>query len=171
LVWPPPPAPPHEGEGSLLGACVCPCLPPLGGEGLRVGGDRVSKARRLRKEATVPERVLWAELRQLKARGFHFRRQVAMGPYFADFACHKARLVIEVDGHLHGDESAQAYDAERTAFLEGEGYGVLRFSNGEVVSNVEGVMVVVMDALEGASETPTPSPSPQGGGEQRGKNG
>ena len=79
-----------------------------------------------------------------------FRRQQALGPYFADFASHAARLVIEVDGGQHGD--AVAYDEARSRLLTGEGYRVIRFWNDDVMTNIEGVLAQIDAAL-------TPSPS------------
>ena len=73
----------------------------------------------------------------------HFRHQVPLGPYYADFASHAARLIIEVDGSQHGEER----DAARTHFLEGEGYRVLRFWNNEVLGNLDGVLRTIAAAL------------------------
>jgi very-short-patch-repair endonuclease len=78
-----------------------------------------------------------------------------------DFASHDARLIIEVDGGQHA-EMLDA-DARRTAFLEAEGYRVLRFWNNDVLGNIDGVLEVIQRAI---TTTPTPNPSPQGGGEQ-----
>jgi very-short-patch-repair endonuclease len=69
---------------------------------------------------TPAERALRSGLRR-SFPGVHFRYQVPIGPYYADVACHSARLIIEVDGSQHQD--AAAYDADRTAFLESQGYG------------------------------------------------
>ena len=93
--------------------------------------------------------------------GAHFRRQVRLGPYIADFASHNAKLVIEVDGGQHAEQSE--LDAARTRFLQTEGYRVLRFWNNDVLRNIDGVLEVIQRAI---AATPTPSPSPQGGGEQ-----
>jgi len=83
----------------------------------------------------------------LKAAGFHFRRQAPLGPYIADFACHAARLVIEVDGGQHAEDGGVERDMRRTAWLEGQGYRVLRFWNSDVLGNVDGVMTVVRETL------------------------
>jgi very-short-patch-repair endonuclease len=72
--------------------------------------------------------------------GSHFRRQVIIGPYIADFACMAAKLIIEVDGSQHGDDSNRACDAERTKWLETEGYRVLRYWNNDIYRNIEGVL-------------------------------
>jgi len=105
---------------------------------------------------TPAERALRAGLR----RSFphvHFRYQAPIGPYYADVACHGMRLVIEVDGSQHAD--AADYDAERTAFLEGRGYKVLRFWNNEVLQNLEGVLTAIAAVL--------PSPLAGEGGAKR----
>ena len=82
------------------------------------------RARTLRREATDAEKRMWRALREAFPHA-KFRRQQALGPFFADFASHAARLVIEVDGRQHGE--AVAYDEARTRFIEGEGYRVIRF--------------------------------------------
>jgi very-short-patch-repair endonuclease len=109
----------------------------------------VSRARGLRKNATDAEKQMWTALRE-KIPGAKFRRQVPIGPYYADFLCFSAKLVIEVDGGQHGE--AQDYDARRTAFIEGKGYRVIRFWNNDVLENIDGVIAVVIDSL-------SPSPS------------
>src|SRR3954452_17915516 len=101
---------------------------------------RVPQARGMNREPTEAERVLWQHLRHLSVHGSHFRRQATIGPYFADFACHHARLMIDVNGGQHNDDDRIARDARRTADLIPRGYRVLRFWNNDVFSNIEGVM-------------------------------
>ena len=122
----------------------------------------IARARSLRTNATPPERHLWKVLRSFNANGHHFRRQVPIGPYFADFAGHHPKLVVELDGDTHGTSAGLAYDARRDAYLRRIGYVVLRVTNPDVIKNPEGVWHLVHEAL--ASITPTPDPSPQGGG-------
>jgi very-short-patch-repair endonuclease len=105
------------------------------------------RARALRADTTDAERVLWFSLRTLKDRGFHFRRQMPIDPYIADFACKSARLIVELDGSQHGETSARVYDEVRTRFLGGRGYRVLRFWNEEVFSNRDGVIDAILRAL------------------------
>jgi very-short-patch-repair endonuclease len=93
------------------------------------------RARYLRKNATVPERILWAALRRLKPHGLHFRRQAPMASYVVDFVCHSAKIVVEVDGSQDGEPEAMRFDPTRTAFLNSQGYQVLRFGNVEVTQN------------------------------------
>ncbi|HYF54273.1 MAG TPA: DUF559 domain-containing protein [Salinarimonas sp.] len=122
-----------------------------------------TNARILRRALTGPEKRLWKALRQrLPVDGSHFRRQVALGRYVADFCCLKARLVVEVDGNQHGTDDVLAYDAARTAALEAQGFRVLRFSNRDVMTGIDVVLDTIFAAL--ATPTPTPGPSPQGGG-------
>ncbi|CAM5444599.1 putative protein [Afipia felis] len=125
--------------------------------------QRVARARRLRRDTTNAERKLWPYLKQLSLNDSHFRRQATIGPYFADFACHALRIVIEVDGGQHCDTDA---DTARTAYLEARGYRVLRFWNNDVLNNVEGVAEVISSVIaERIPPTPDPSPPQAGGGE------
>jgi len=103
-------------------------------------------ARRLRKQMTDAERALWFLLRRKQIDGHRFRKQVPIGKYIVDFACLDARLMIEVDGGQHSD--AAAADRERDAWLKLQNFRVLRFWNNDVLSNQEGVMQVVLEALE-----------------------
>jgi very-short-patch-repair endonuclease len=115
----------------------------------------------MRAAPTEAEKKLWWHLRhRLAVPGTHFRRQVRLGKYIVDFVCHDARLIIEVDGGQHDERSVA--DAQRTLFLEAEGYRVLRFWNNDVLANTDGVLQVIQAAI---TSTPTPDPSPQGGGE------
>jgi very-short-patch-repair endonuclease len=125
--------------------------------------SRVPRARALRRDATEAEKKLWQHLRQPPFKDHHFRRQATIGPYFADFASHKARLVIELDG---GQHSGSASDEARTRYLEGNSYRMLRFWNNEVFENMPGVLATIDAALQ-ADRPPTPDPSPPraGGGE------
>ena len=114
------------------------------------------RARELRKNQTAAERKLWRYLRLLKTDGFHFRRQVPIDHFIADFACFSARLVIELDGGQHNMESDRSRDAERDAHLRRNGFTVLRFWNNDVMANPEGVMVVVRRILDRDKATTPP---------------
>ena len=108
-----------------------------------------ANARRLRTEMTPQERKVWMELRDLNhCLGLHFRRQAAVGHLIADFVDFGRRLVIEVDGGLHGGPE----DTARDAWFQGQGFTVLRVWNSDVDGNLEGVMQLVLDALEGGLE-------------------
>jgi len=115
----------------------------------------ILRARQLRGRMTVAEVRLWQRLRGEQIDGYRFRRQVPLGPYVVDFACVNARLVIEVDGGQHAE--AIERDERRTAWLEAGGFTVLRFWNGDVLHQTDGVLESVRTALNG----PPPSPSPQ----------
>ncbi|MFC7396738.1 endonuclease domain-containing protein [Chelatococcus sp. GCM10030263] len=110
---------------------------------------RVARAKALRARTTEPEQVLWRALKRVPTLGTHFRRQVPIGPYVADFACLRVKLVIELDGGHHSEEATVARDTRRTAWLEQEGYRVLRFWNAELSDNLEGVLDTIYAALHG----------------------
>lgn len=123
---------------------------------------RISRARGLRRDTTNAERKLWPALKQLSLNGSHFRRQATIGPYFADFACHALRLVIEIDGGQHNESAS---DAARTRYLEAQGYRVLRFWNNDVLNTTDGVIETICAAIaERNPPTPDPSPPQAGGG-------
>ena len=94
----------------------------------------------LRKGAGEPERRLWNALREMLSEA-KFRRQVPFGLYHADFCSHAAKLIVEVDGDDHAARAEK--DAARTRFLEGEDYLVMRVSNADVITNVEGVVTAI----------------------------
>src|SRR5712691_9464826 len=106
-------------------------------------GFRRATARHLRANQTNAEMALWRHLRKLETKGTHFRRQVPIGPYVADFACMASRLVIELDGSHHGEEPSKAHDESRTRWFESEGYRVLRFWNNDLVTNLVGVLETI----------------------------
>ena len=91
-----------------------------------------ARAQHLRQTMTLPEKMLWADLRKLD---LGFRRQGPIGRYVADFVCHSAKLVVEVDSERHDLPESQLPDAERTAWLETQGYQVVRFRNGEMAND------------------------------------
>ncbi|MDR3470771.1 MAG: endonuclease domain-containing protein [Devosia sp.] len=102
-------------------------------------------ARSLRTNSTDAERKLWSLLRNRQIAGAKFVRQFPIGPYVADFVCREAALIIEADGGQHDEPS----DRERTAYLNAEGYSVLRFWNNDVLGNPSGVFEAVSDVLGG----------------------
>ena len=119
----------------------------MGGKLKRVRIDpRTPRARSLRRAMTDAERKLWRNLRVVFP-DTHFRRQSPVGPYFADFACHNGRIVIEVDGSQHMLANNVEADAARTRYLAGQGYRVLRFWSNDVLTNIDGVLIVIRDAL------------------------
>ena len=98
----------------------------------------------LRQNATDAERRLWSLLRNRRLQHYKFRRQHPIGAFVADFACTKHRLVVEADGGQHNESAA---DARRTAWLESQGWRVIRFWNNEILANTEGVLIAILQAL------------------------
>ena len=117
--------------------------------------------KKLKQNATDAETKLWFQLRRKQVGGLRFRRQYRLGDYIVDFVCLPARLIIEVDGGQHADQVAR--DEARTAWLESQGFRVIRFWNNEVLGNIEGVLYVVGEQL-GLERPPPPSPSREGRG-------
>ncbi len=109
------------------------------------------RARALRRQLTDAEQKLWSILRLRKLGGLKFRRQFPIGPYIADFVCLERRLVIEVDGGQHA-VTAKQEDAARTAWLQTQGFRVLRFWNNDVLGNPEGVRDAVCEAIRTPNE-------------------
>jgi len=103
---------------------------------------------------------MWRALRVFKHQGVHFRRQAPIGKYIADFACHSAKIVVELDGSQHAETKTLAYDSERTAFLESRGYRVLRFWNVEAILNLENVAEHIFKQCS-ARLRPPPEPPPR----------
>jgi very-short-patch-repair endonuclease len=114
-----------------------------------------SNARALRRNSTDAERLLWAELRDHRLNGAGFRRQVPIASYIADFVCHAARLVIELDGGQHFSDGQEAADNRRSGIIEAEGFRVLRFSNHDVMTNRAGVLETIASAIEAIAPTLT----------------
>jgi very-short-patch-repair endonuclease len=119
-------------------------------------------ARRLRRYATDAERKLWAAPRNRQLDGHKFRFQATIGPYVVDFLCAKKRLVVELDGGQHSEET----DRRRTAFLESSGYVLQRFWNNDAVENFDGVLETIstkLTALPAFHDSPSSNPLPQAG--------
>jgi len=102
-------------------------------------------AKELRRELTPTEVKLWARLRAHRMKGVHFRAQHAIGNYIVDFCAARKKLIIELDGSQHLEQTE--YDAERTRFLESKGYKVLRFWNNEVTNTMDAVLNVIWETL------------------------
>ena len=120
------------------------------------------RARQLRRDSTDAEKMLWVALRKLLP-GTKVRRQMPIGPYFADFACFAERLVIELDGSQHTPE----IDAARARFIEAQGYRVLRFWNNDVRDNIAGVVGTIAAELSTSpSRGVAAHPSPTGRGRE-----
>ncbi|HWH78357.1 MAG TPA: endonuclease domain-containing protein [Candidatus Binatus sp.] len=115
-------------------------------------------ARTLRHNATDAEKLLWRRIRSWQLDGLKFRRQQPLGNYIVDFACMAKKVVIELDGGHHAEQSD--YDAKRDAWLCEQGFTVLRFWNHDVLENIESVAEKIYQIMK---STPFLSPSPQGG--------
>ena len=96
---------------------------------------------------TEPERLLWSRLRPLNREGIRIRRQAPIGDYIVDFACHTAKLVIELDGGGHYEPDQAAYDRRRDRWLEGRGYHVVRLWNGALYEDLDAVLDHVFQLL------------------------
>ncbi|MBJ7444283.1 MAG: endonuclease domain-containing protein [Sphingobium sp.] len=138
--------------------------PPASGRGLGGGPApafkprNTSRAKALRNTAPTPERLLWQQIRNRQL-GHKFSRQMPVGPYFADFLCRELKLLIELDGDSHNQTTE--YDARRDDYCRTQGYQILRFSNADVMENLEGVVTHIKTTLAKAH----PRPLPQAGGE------
>jgi very-short-patch-repair endonuclease len=104
-------------------------------------------ARALRKNLTPQEVKLWVKLRELKPLGFHFRRQAPIGRYIVDFVSFRSQLIIEADGGQHSMLDGNRSDQIRDAFLQSQGFRVLRFWNSDIDANLAGVMESILGAL------------------------
>ena len=103
-------------------------------------------ARNLRKNSTQAEKLLWNYLRNRQLQGFKFRRQHPIPPYIVDFYCSQIRLVIEVDGEIHKHQPEQDY--YRQAWLSDHGYHVIRFTNDQVLDQLDWVLNEIKRVLE-----------------------
>ncbi|MGY3882960.1 endonuclease domain-containing protein [Aeromonas veronii] len=104
-------------------------------------------AKRLRRDATQAEQKLWQQLRNRRLTGLKFRRQMPIGPYVVDFICLEQGLIIEVDGSQHGTLANQMHDEARTAYLNQQGFRVIRVWNNDVLSRMEVVLAHIWLSL------------------------
>jgi len=147
---------------------------PLVGEGLGRGGrsaaqraSALGKAKLMRSNPTPAEHRLWQILRAKRLDGWKFRRQAMIGRLYPDFVCHAAKLIVEADGGQHSEE----VDGNRDAWLASQGFRILRFWNNDIFNNEEGVLTLILSALEAGERgveprspaPPLPNPSPTRG--------
>ncbi len=124
-----------------------------------------NRARKMRREMTEPETRLWLQLRAKRFEEIKFRRQKVIQDdthrYIVDFAANDPKLVIELDGDTHAGQ--EKYDARRTRFLEEQGYHVVRFTNTDVISNMDGVLERLIKVITKLRlRPPLPTLSPEG---------
>jgi very-short-patch-repair endonuclease len=119
---------------------------------MRAADDiKTARARRLRKTSTDAEKTLWYRLRSRSLNGYKFVRQEPIGPYTVDLICRERRLIIEVDGGQHADNSR---DVIRDKWLVDHNYRVLRFWNNDMLGNMAGVLETIAAALAEAPPHP-----------------
>ena len=119
-------------------------------------------AKGLRKRSTDVERLLWSHLRAGRFEGLKFRRQHPIGHFIVDFVCLERKLIIELDGGQHALPDEILKDRQRDAWLEKEGYSIIRFWDNEVLMNTNGVLETIQERLH---RTPSPQSPPLKGGE------
>ena len=161
----PTPTPPLKGRG-LTPSETAQRLdsPPLQGRGKGWGLSAIKLeqlggyAKEMQRNPTEPEKRLWGILSRSQLGGFKFRRQVVIGTAIADFLCPQKGLIIEVDGDTHFDQAA---DAKRSAVLDAQGYCVIRVTNADVMRNLDGVGLMLLNRLNALSDRrPPPQPLP-----------
>jgi very-short-patch-repair endonuclease len=114
--------------------------------GQTISAAKLQRAKELRQQMTAEEKILWQHLRTNRLNGLHFRRQQIIDGFIVDFYCHKARLVIEVDGNIHQHQTE--YDAERDKVLTARGLRVMRIRNEEVRNAIEEVLERIAKACD-----------------------
>jgi very-short-patch-repair endonuclease len=116
-----------------------------------------NRAKQLRQTMTRAETLLWRYLKADRIDGLGFRRQTPIRNYIADFACMSVKLVVELDGESHDFDERQRADLDRDSFFVAEGFQVLRFTNQQVMSNLEGVVEVIRQAASARASNSPPS--------------
>jgi very-short-patch-repair endonuclease len=129
-----------------------------------VNEEQRNHAKSLRRAMTRAETLLWRYLKAHRIDGLGFRRQAPMGRYIVDLVCHEARIVVELDGETHDFEQQQKRDQVRDAWLATRGYAVLRFTNRDVLSNLEGVVTVIRETASARLAAPPSLSLPRKGG-------
>ena len=127
--------------------------------GQSVSYEMRKRAKKLRREMTPAETILWKEVRANRLSGLHFRRQQIIHGYFADFYCHQHELIVELehelivelDGGIH--DLQREYDAEREAYLIALGFRIIRFRNEEITNNLKAVLQKIVDECKPIENT------------------
>lgn len=118
--------------------------------------DLKSFSRELRNHSTRSEITLWNQLKRKQVKGLQFNRQKPLGPFIVDFYCKRLNLVIEIDGITHESDEAKLNDAKRQSLLEGMGLKFLRFTDEEVLQNIDGVIRKIEMWVEENTNPPDP---------------
>ncbi|AZS22368.1 MULTISPECIES: endonuclease domain-containing protein [unclassified Caulobacter] len=121
-------------------------------------------AQRFRQELTLPEGLLWRQLKGRKIGGLQFRRQHPVGPYILDFYCEALRLAVEVDGEWHCFDHRPRRDAERDAWLEDRGISTLRIPAREILASPEAAVGRILEFITARPLRPSGPPPPHRGG-------
>ncbi|MGF6307224.1 very-short-patch-repair endonuclease [Bradyrhizobium sp. i1.8.4] len=121
------------------------------------------RAKQLRRTMTRAETLLWRYLKADRVAGLNFRRQSPIGNYIADFVAHSCKLIVEVDGESHDFEERIRHDKRRDGWFKSRGYRVLRFTNDDVMKNLEGVVLSIAEAAEQAAPLSLTLPRKGGG--------
>ncbi len=107
----------------------------------------LSLVRMLRRNQTDAENRLWYHLRNRRLKGIKFRRQQRIGNYIVDFVAYESKIIVEIDGGQHNEPSGISHDRERTTWLEGHGFKVIRFWNNDVLKNTDFVLTSILDEV------------------------
>ena len=148
---------PETGRGTIRAA--------NGGGGTSLRKPSVYMARKLRRQMSPPEALLWSQLRAGKL-GFKVRRQHPIGPYVSDFFIREANLVIEVDGSPHDLGNRPERDAARDRYMSERGLRVVRIAAADVMKNLEGVLMLIVEEAKSPLHHPTDGSPPHSGEEQ-----
>ena len=114
--------------------------------GQKVSDEMLERAKKLRRNMTPAEKILWKELKANRLNGLHFRRQQVVHGYFPDFYCHQHELIVELDGGIH--ELQKEYDAERQEYLRSLGFRIIRFKNEEIQNDLKAVLMKIVEACK-----------------------
>lgn len=114
--------------------------------GQKVSPEKIKRAKELRQNMTPTEKILWQQLRAKRFKGLKFRRQQIIEGFIVDFYCHSLGLVIEVDGKIH--EQQIKYDRNRDKILLSKDLRILRFTNEQVIKNIESVLNSIVEKIE-----------------------
>jgi len=131
----------------------------------QLSAQQKGRAKQLRQRMTRAETLLWRYIKAHRIDDLGFRRQVPIRNYIADFVCHSARLIVEIDGESHDLESRQLRDKARDEWFQSQGYAVLRFTNSDVLRNLSGVVELIRETASLRTRDTPPSLSlPHKGG-------